>query len=369
MASAGQSRVASWGCRCLVKLWYTCGRHAGPFVPWQIVHAERPPRLRRNLERQGSLQTGFTSNKMAIAFSPQTVLAQPLHRLGSVVGKAVDLVTGKGLSPAPWPPKAAGDEVLDIDSRVANLLDAVSNTIGTQQAAFLLPYPEQGGGMRLLQLRDTLEVRETSLSLDSPLVLWLQEQKQPYVWWDEVEALPQSREAPAEERELFRRLNAHLLVPVRLPQARPTPAAGTISEDLGLSETTGAPPNSRPDGALSGIIVVGENSEGNGYPRKALHALANVAKASARGIENARLYALEQARSRELQQASQMKSEYIFNISHQLKTPISAVKASAEMLTDSHVSRRKSARGWSTPLCGAWTAWTAWSQSWWSTGE
>ncbi len=306
---------------------------------------------------------------MAIAFSPQTVLAQPLHRLGSVVGKAVDLVTGKGLSPAPWPPKAAGDEVLDIDSRVANLLDAVSNTIGTQQAAFLLPYPEQGGGMRLLQLRDTLEVRETSLSLDSPLVLWLQEQKQPYVWWDEVEALPQSREAPAEERELFRRLNAHLLVPVRLPQARPTPAAGTISEDLGLSETTGAPPNSRPDGALSGIIVVGENSEGNGYPRKALHALANVAKASARGIENARLYALEQARSRELQQASQMKSEYIFNISHQLKTPISAVKASAEMLTDSHVSRRKSARGWSTPLCGAWTAWTAWSQSWWSTGE
>ena len=90
--------------------------------------------------------------------------------------------------------------------------------------------------------------------------------------------------------------------------------------------------------ALTGILVLGSKVSENAYRREDLELLARVASAVASSIENARLYAVEQARVAELEAISGMKSEYILAISHQLKTPIAAVKASADMLTEGQVN-------------------------------
>ena len=65
-----------------------------------------------------------------------------------------------------------------------------------------------------------------------------------------------------------------------------------------------------------------------------LDVLPQLAPVAAEGIESARLYSLEQSKVSDLEFLADMKSEYILSISHQFKTPLSAIKASAEMLSE-----------------------------------
>jgi len=192
---------------------------------------------------------------------------------------------------------------LDLARQTEHLLDAVAQTVDTQERSLLLLCPEWGV-IALVQPSSPLGLERTELSLTSPIVQWMQSQDTTVTRWGELVVLPQFQGVSSQERELFERLEAEALISLRV------------------------------NGSLTGILILGAKRLGDPYRHEELDLLAGVARATARSIENARLYAVERARVAELQSINEMKSEYILTISHQLKTPISAVKASVEMLTE-----------------------------------
>ena len=191
---------------------------------------------------------------------------------------------------------------LDLARQAVLLLDSLAQVMDTRRRTLLVLCPEWGAVATVQPSSPSLE--RTELQLASPIVQWLESQDATVTRWGEMVVLPQFQGVSSQERGLFERLETEVLVPLRV------------------------------DTALTGVLVLGAKVSGDAYRREELELLAGVAGAVAGSIENARLYAVEQARVAELEVISGMKSEYILAISHQLKTPIAAVKASADMLTE-----------------------------------
>ncbi len=140
------------------------------------------------------------------------------------------------------------------------------------------------------------------LPLSSPIVRWLQDQDAPFSRWEDLSVLPQFQNIYPQDRAMFQRMDIQVLIPLR-----------TL-------------------GDLTGILVLGTRETGDLYTPADLTLLTNLSGSMATSIEHARMYVAEQAKVADLETLATIKSEYIMAISHQLKTPISAVKASAEML-------------------------------------
>lgn len=189
---------------------------------------------------------------------------------------------------------------LDLPYLTARLLDAASDIARSKHATLLLLWPEQG------VLKETPAPSNTGkgveLPLSSPIVRWLQDQDTPFARWEDLSVLPQFQNISPQDRAIFERMDIQVLIPLR-----------TL-------------------GALTGILVMGVGEAGEPYTSADLTRLTNLSGGIATSIEHARMYAAEQAKVADLETLSTIKSEYIMAISHQLKTPISAVKASADML-------------------------------------
>ena len=192
---------------------------------------------------------------------------------------------------------------LDIARQAECLIQAVTRVVVTRTMALLVLCPEWTE-VALTHPSSPHALERTGLSIKSPVIQWMENQDIAATRWSELVVLPQFQGMSAQERELLERLESDILLPLRI------------------------------NGALTGILVIGPKISGQPYQREELELLSAVGKTVALNVENARLYAIERARAEELQAISEMKSDYILAISHQLKTPISAVKASAEMLTE-----------------------------------
>ena len=70
------------------------------------------------------------------------------------------------------------------------------------------------------------------------------------------------------------------------------------------------------------------------YPDEVVNLLQTFAGQSALAIQNARLFREIEAKSRELEVASQHKSEFLANMSHELRTPLNAIIGYSEMLQE-----------------------------------
>ena len=83
-----------------------------------------------------------------------------------------------------------------------------------------------------------------------------------------------------------------------------------------------------------GILALGAKQRDQLYTREDLQMLYTLIRQAALNLENVRLLELERERVHNLQQLEQMKSEFLFAVSHQLRTPLTSIKVSSEMLTD-----------------------------------
>jgi len=90
---------------------------------------------------------------------------------------------------------------------------------------------------------------------------------------------------------------------------------------------------------LEGLFVFGPKQYGR-YSNDDEKLMAVTAKHVAVELENARLYASEKAMREELQQQDKHKTELLHSIAHELKTPLTAIISSSELLTDSMGERQ-----------------------------
>ena len=80
-----------------------------------------------------------------------------------------------------------------------------------------------------------------------------------------------------------------------------------------------------------GALVIRRKHPGE-FPKGTIHLLQTFAAQSVLAIQNARLFAEIEDKSRQLQQASENKSQFVSSMSHELRTPLNAIIGLTDML-------------------------------------
>ena len=137
---------------------------------------------------------------------------------------------------------------------------------------------------------------------DSPLLLWL-ERNEGHLEYRSFDLTPQLQVlTPMEKKEL--REMGELFIPLKVREK------------------------------LSGLLVLGPKLSESPYTGEDIRLLSMIADQTAVIMDDARLYALEKAQVEELQRLDEMKTEFLQVVAHQLKTPITSIKAATGMLSE-----------------------------------
>ena len=228
---------------------------------------------------------------------------QPLIEL---FRKPLRRLFGKTVRWSDFPP-ASGEGVrhqLAIGRQYEKLLQSVRQAVGTNRVALVHLWPERGD-VSVVDIATTADYatdrRQAGINVDSPLVRWMESRQTP-ITWEELVVLPQCAGMAPEEMAIFEELQTELLMPLAV------------------------------DGALNGILLVGPKASPGKYTRADMDLLQSLAERAAPTMEAARLYALERDRRVELEILNEKKNDYILVLTHQLRTPLTAIMASAGML-------------------------------------
>ncbi|MBI4288931.1 MAG: GAF domain-containing protein [Chloroflexi bacterium] len=193
-------------------------------------------------------------------------------------------------------------QTLDSQELHSSLIQTMGSAMGTNIVHLLLYFPEKGSlGLAMSSRLDPQ--RFPSFQENSPLVLWLKH-------WEGV----------AQRESLAK-------IPVLQGLSKNSwQAISDLEGELFVPLKTGQ--------RLVGLLVLGARGSRIPYGNEDINVLVTVSNQASMALENARLYSLERERVAELQALTQMKSGFLMTVAHQLKTPLSAIKASAGMLQE-----------------------------------
>jgi signal transduction histidine kinase len=88
------------------------------------------------------------------------------------------------------------------------------------------------------------------------------------------------------------------------------------------------------DDQLVGIVFIGQPRKGGAYSAEDLDLLWTVSNQGALSLEGARLLAVELERLEQVRRSSELRSEFLVTIAHELKSPMTVIKAALEMLEE-----------------------------------
>jgi len=94
---------------------------------------------------------------------------------------------------------------------------------------------------------------------------------------------------------------------------------------------------------MVGILLLGQKANAKRYSQEDEQLINTIAKRVAIELENARLYNLERSMRKELEEQDEQKTEFLYSIAHELKTPLAAIISSSELLSG-EISERSNHR-------------------------
>jgi len=193
--------------------------------------------------------------------------------------------------------------VVNLDELSLSFVRLVSQALQTSGCYLLLFSPLTGDFGLQYSIRIDNPVPQLNLSNRSPLIQYLRH-NDVIVHNRDLEVIPQLQVITAQEKKELAEIVGKLYVPLK----------------------------SREE--LVGVLILEEKLSQQLYSREEEGLLMTIANQMAISLENARLYDLEkEARSR-LEVLHEQRNAFILAISHELKTPLTSIMLSSEMLSE-----------------------------------
>lgn len=189
----------------------------------------------------------------------------------------------------------------DLKRLASNLVGLVRLTVQTDGVSLLLPSAE--GELAPIATSGKANLASLRLGPMNPLFLWLTREGKPLERY-QLSLLPQLQALSDQDRRMLEVAGAELFIPLRVRER------------------------------LTGLLALGPKLAESPYNQEEMRLLTTLASQMAILVEDARLFALEKARVAELEGLGQMKSDFFLAVAHHLKTPVTAIKASVEMLAE-----------------------------------
>jgi signal transduction histidine kinase len=147
-----------------------------------------------------------------------------------------------------------------------------------------------------------------SLDGDSSLLQWLRV-NQRILYQQDLDTIPILQSLTTRQRDIFDTIKAKLFVPIITKEKE-----------------------------LVGTLIIGENLSQQLYSTEDERLVLFVVDHMATELENALLYETERELISELEKQDTLKTEFLHSIAHELKTPLTAILSSSELLDDELVS-------------------------------
>jgi signal transduction histidine kinase len=190
-------------------------------------------------------------------------------------------------------------DISEFESLADGLIGVVQRTMQADWVAMVLP--DQSGDELVSMADSRPDASSIRVSIGSTLASWFARNQTPLRRVD-VDTDPYLQAMSDTERSALHDSDASLMVPM-------------IAK-----------------GKLTGIVALGPKVAGEDYTDDDISFLATVADQSAMVIENSRMYAVEMERLDELERLDSLKSNLLLTVSHELKSPLTAIKTAADLL-------------------------------------
>ncbi len=136
----------------------------------------------------------------------------------------------------------------------------------------------------------------------NPLLLWLQSRKG-LLYYRDMDIIPQLQALTESDREELNKIKPELIIPIL-----------TKADEL------------------VGVLTMGEKLSEQPYSKEDERLALTVISRMAVELENAQLYVQEKSMRQELQRQDEQKTEFLHKVAHELKTPLTAIISSSELL-------------------------------------
>jgi len=190
-------------------------------------------------------------------------------------------------------------DIRNIKKLTSSLTNLISPVLQSSSVHLLL-YSDSGDFFELPDHRQS--TRNLTLNTNGSLVRWILSKKN-ILHCREIAIIPQLQALSKYERALLDKMRAELIVPL------------LVKENL------------------IGLIILGEKLSHLAYAHEDKRLILAVAARMATELENARLYESERVLRQNLEEQDAQKTEFLHSVAHELKTPLTAILSSSQLLT------------------------------------
>jgi len=189
--------------------------------------------------------------------------------------------------------------IRDLNQLSGSLVKLIARALQSTSVLLLLPsISEQYDVIASIGANDF----KLALNRRGPLIRWMQVNKS-ILHYPELDIIPQLQSLTANDIDELKRIKAELFVPLMTKEKE-----------------------------VIGVLIVGQKLSHQPYSEEDERLLLAVVSRMAVELENAHLLATEGALRRELQEETKRKTEFLHNVAHELKTPLTAIIASSDVL-------------------------------------
>lgn len=190
-------------------------------------------------------------------------------------------------------------DISDLRQLSSSLVKLVSKALQSADV-YLLLRTEQGYS----QISSSISENSIQLTLksQSPLIRWLRD-NQSLLNLQDLNIIPQMQALTSKESNELAKRGVELIVPLKTRKNE-----------------------------LIGLLLLGKKLSDQMYSEEDKQLISMVADRIAIELENARLYSLERIMCQELEKEVEQKTVFLHNLAHELKTPLTAIISSSEIL-------------------------------------